>query len=242
MSADYSLYYAHYHPDTPEHLEAHTSWLRGWLDPLVGNDFKSPALDIGCGFGYALLALRRTGFEQVSGIELSPQQAERARKQGLEITVTDDTTAEVGKHRDKFGVVLLLDVLEHVPKEVQVSLLKAIHQSLKPGGRLVVSVPNSSSILATRWRYNDYTHHTSFTEVSLRVVLREAGFDDVFIDNQKGLGRLPKWIWLRKERVALRRWLIRWFWLQVHRAELGADDIGAISLELNLHAVAKKSP
>lgn len=241
MPSDYSLYYAHYHPDTPEHVAAHTAWLRGWLAPLVGTDFKSPALDIGCGFGFALLALKQMGFESVSGIELSPQQAERARKFGVDVTVTTDTTAEVAQHQEKFGTILLIDVLEHVPLDAQLPLLKAILGALKPGGRLIVSVPNASSILAARWRYNDYTHTTSFTEVSLRYALHNAGFNDVFVDNQKGLSRMPKKLWQRKERLAFRRWFIRWFWLQVHRAELGADDIGAISLELNLHAVAKKA-
>lgn len=54
---------------------------------------------------------------------------------------------------------------------------------MKPGGGLIVMVPNAQSNTGCYWAYEDFTHHTMFTSGSLYYVLRSAGFSDVeFLD------------------------------------------------------------
>ena len=208
------------------------------LTDILPAERDLPIVDVGCGHGFALEALRRLGFTKLLGLEISKEQAAVARRHGFEVALVTDTSEWLGAHCSEFKLVLVLDVLEHVAVSSQIAFLRGIKNCLLPGGRLIVQVPNANSILAARWRYNDYTHSSSFTEHSLYFVLRNAGFDDIRIDASKGIGSLPKKLWRPQSRQALRRYLVRWMWLQVFKAELPWEAIDRISFDLNLKAIA----
>jgi SAM-dependent methyltransferase len=78
-----------------------------------------------------------------------------------------------------FDLVFMMDVLEHMGKHEQVLTLSAVSKLLAQDGRLIVSVPNANSTLGLRWRYGDWTHEVSFTELSLDFLLLNTGFRDV---------------------------------------------------------------
>ena len=238
---DYSIYYGRFHDDTEEHAENMAVSMKSMLEPSVPVDRESPILDIGCGYGFALRALRHLGFTQLKGLEISPQQAERCRKAGFEVEVADDTIPWLKENAGQFAFVVLLDVLEHVPVASQIEFARAVHGVLKPGGKLILTVPNANAILSARWRYNDYTHHSSFTEHTLYFVLKNAGFDVIQIDAEKGIGPFPRRLWKRSAWPAIRKWIVRWCWLQVFKAELSWEKLDQISFELNLKATATKS-
>lgn len=239
MTCDYSIHYQRFHDNSETHAMEMAEWLGIYLKEDLPEDRSSPALDVGCGFGFALRALRVSGFSDVRGIEISEHQAEIARRGGFEVAVVSDTIAHLQKHRGQFGLILLLDVLEHVPVPLQIEHSRAIREALRPGGRLIATVPNANSPLAARWRYIDFTHYSSFTEHSLFFVLSNAGFGKIKMDNSKGIGGFPKRWWQKEQRDALRRWLVRYAWLQVFKAELHpSEKLGDICFELNLKAVA----
>ena len=96
---DYSIHYSRFHDDSEEHAEAMAKLLKSMLEPQVPTDRQSPILDIGCGYGFALRALRHLGFKQLKGLEISPQQAERCRKAGFEVEVTEDTASMAKEKR-----------------------------------------------------------------------------------------------------------------------------------------------
>jgi SAM-dependent methyltransferase len=95
-------------------------------------------LDLGCAFGFGtrLLARRYRAF----GHDLSAGYVERARRSVPEATFTIGPAHSVPYPDEFFDGVLLLDVLEHVPDERVV--IDEIGRVLRPGGRLIVSVPN----------------------------------------------------------------------------------------------------
>lgn len=239
MNYDYSIYYKRFHEDSESHAMEMADWLHGYLGDVLPENRSIPILDVGCGFGFALRAMRAAGFTNVQGLEVSPDQAEIARRAGFEVSLVADTGAFLRQCKDRFGVILLLDVLEHVPVAFQIDLLRAIREVLEVGGRLILTVPNANSPLAARWRYNDYTHCSSFTEHSLFFVLRNAGFGVIKMDNSKGIGAFPRRWWQREQRNALRKWLVRFSWLQVFKAELHAsENVDELCFELNLKALA----
>jgi SAM-dependent methyltransferase len=238
---DYSLHYSRFHDDSEEHAEAMARWMMDLIKPNLPARRDIRVLDIGCGFGFGLRALRAMGFSNVMGLETSSQQAARSRAAGFQVEVVQDSTRWLLDHAEQFGLVLLFDVLEHVPVADQICFVKAVHQCIQPQGRLLLTVPNANSILASRWRHIDFTHYTSFTEHSLDFVLRNGGFEDICIDNAKGIGRFPRRLWRRSAWPALRRWLVRWCWLQVFEAEVPWEKIDDISFELNLKAMAIKA-
>lgn len=73
-------------------------------------------------------------------------------------------------------VVLATETLEHVPEPP--AFLAEAHRALKPGGRLIITVP-----FAARWHYIPYDYWR-FTPSSLRMLLEQAGFEDVVVNGR----------------------------------------------------------
>lgn len=241
MRIDYTRYYNKWHPNTTEHQEYMNSYYRRVLGARLPDDRNARILDVGCGSGMALAALRKMGYSRLSGVEFSPEQADAARKKGFEVTQTEDTVGFLRGRRGEFDLVLALDVLEHIPAPGQLDFVAAICGSLCPQGRLLCTVPNANSVLASRWRYNDWTHHFSFTEHSLDFLLYNAGFDPISVHPAEFHERPRLW-WLP---VGGSRhwWALRFFrfWRRLEMmAELGPEQGRSVPLSLNLLAVAVK--
>ncbi len=243
MKFDYTHYYQRYHPDTPEHRRAMVQYCNRVLAPFLPVSKDAHVLDIGSGGGFALLALREAGFQNIEGVESDEGQANRCRKLDLHVRKIDDTIAFLESVKSDYSLVLLFDVLEHFPREQQLLMLQAIHAALKPGGRLVCTVPNANSTLAARWRYNDWTHHTSYTEISLDFLLHHAGFEQPEISAIEFNVRPTLW-WIPFAGGARHWWafrLVRFFRRIVAMAELGPEQGRSIPLSLNLLGTGVKA-
>ena len=238
---DYTVHYSRFHDETDLHAAGMAAWQLNLIAPYAPDDRSINVLDIGCGFGFTLRALTKLGFSNIEGVEISPTQARVASKAGFNVHITDDTERFLRDRPAKYGFILLMDVLEHLPVPRQIDLLKALYFSLIPGGRVLLTVPNANAILAARWRYIDFTHFSSFTEHTMYFVLKNAGFDNLSISAEKGIGRFPRRIWTRENWPQIRKWIVRWCWLQVFKAEIPWERLDEISFELNLTAVATKA-
>lgn len=237
---DYSIQYSIFHDGTNENNVESIKYNRNILESYLDIPRESKILDVGCGFGYSLFALKELGFTNIQGFEVSTEQAQQCVKNGFNVATEQDSIQWLNSRENEFDVILLLDVLEHVPVDLQIDFLRAIYKALKKSGKLVISVPNSSSILSSRWKYNDYTHYSSFTEHSLYFVLKNAGFNIINIECGKGLGKLYFRFWKKSGWKKFRRRFIRWCWLQVFEAEIPFENIENISFELNLMSEAIK--
>lgn len=113
----------------------------------------SRVLDLGCAFGFGTrLPARRF---KTYGHDLSAPYIERARRSLPDVTFTVGPADSVPYPDAFFDAVLLLDVLEHVPDDAAV--LREIARVLRPGGTLILSVPNQG-ILARFDSLNVYHH------------------------------------------------------------------------------------
>ncbi len=150
---------------------------------LVGGG--KDVLDLGCATGYLAEALGARGC-RVSGVEYVAEAAERARPFLEQLVVGDlntlDLVGELGAER--FDVLVFGDVLEHLADPYAV--LRRALELLRPGGSVVISVPNVAhgslrlALLQGRWRYTetgllDRTHIRFFTRASLNELLRSSG-------------------------------------------------------------------
>lgn len=115
--------------------------LRMWrkrLDTIERLSPRERLLDVGCATGTFLQVARNRGWK-VQGTEFSPYAATVARDLlGTDVFCGDLTDA--GYDECFFDVVTFWHVLEHLPDPMR--YLKEAHRILKPGGRLVVAVPN----------------------------------------------------------------------------------------------------
>jgi SAM-dependent methyltransferase len=243
MSLAYSRFYAKYHPDNPEHRRGLTLLHQRMLLPHLPADRSAPILDVGCGRGFALQDLAAAGYTDLRGIETDPGQAEAARAQGVDATLVENSETYLVAHPGRFAAVILIDVLEHVPREAQPGFLRAIAQSLRPGGRLVCCVPNASSAVASHWFHNDYTHVWAFTEHSLGGLLEQTGFTGVRFSGPELFPRPRFTFWLPTPR-AIAWWLrclTRWRQRAALIGELGWARGRTTLLTPNLLAVADKA-
>ena len=134
-------------------------------------------LDLGCGRGVILGALADRGFE-VHGVEISLEAA-RGADPRAEIRIAP-RLADAGYPAAHFDEVVIWHVLEHL-HDPKGALLEA-NRILRPGGRLVVAVPNLSSLQArwagAAWFHLDLPRHLwHFPLASLRRLLSDCGFE-----------------------------------------------------------------
>ncbi len=133
-------------------------------------------LDIGCGTGLFLHLAHEAGL-YVRGIELSDSAVEYARaRYGLDVHHGTLKNAELPD--ESFDIVTMWHVLEHLPNPVEA--LRRVARVLRPGGLLLLGVPNIDSIEARifgrRWFSLDAPRHLShFTPHTLAAVLNAAG-------------------------------------------------------------------
>ncbi|MEO6875270.1 MAG: class I SAM-dependent methyltransferase [Opitutaceae bacterium] len=237
---NYPRYYGRWHNDSPEHLVRMVRYFGGRLKPHLPTDHHARVLDVGCGMGFALETLRGLGFSSIEGIECDATQADATRARGFASAHVIDTTAWLQARPDHYDVVLLMDVLEHIPRDAQFDFLSAIHAALKVGGRIICSVPNANSTLGTRQRYMDWTHHTSFTEHSLDFALHHGGFHQIRVLADDGPAKRLPWLPLWRRRW----WYVRGFFRTVRRwqlmGEFGPEEGRRAPLSPNLLGLAVK--
>ena len=133
-------------------------------------------LDVGCGRGITLRALADAGCE-THGFEVS-KHALRGIDPRVQVTVAN-SLAQAGYPGGHFDGVLLWHVLEHVPDPSGV--LREAWRILKPGGVVIVAVPNYSSLQATwsgaAWFHLDPPRHLyHFPITALEQLITTVGF------------------------------------------------------------------
>lgn len=180
--------------------------LPAYLKQVLPADRGCTILDIGCGFGQMLRALRDEGYQSLAGIDVAQGAVQACRAEGHDVTQVESIAGFCQKGGRRYDFIIMSHVLEHIEKSEIVATLDAIRTHLlNDGGALVVMTPNAQSHTGCYWAYEDFTHTTIFTAGSLYFVLRSAGFQQVeFIDpagcaGSSALGRI------------LRRALVCWY-------------------------------
>jgi 2-polyprenyl-3-methyl-5-hydroxy-6-metoxy-1,4-benzoquinol methylase len=134
-------------------------------------------LEIGCASGAFLHAMAQKGWD-VQGIEFSQKAADAARRLGHAVQVgTIESAADPQKPYD---AIVGWMVFEHLQDPVQ--CLRKLHSWVKPGGWLVLSVPDAGSWEFTFFKDAWYSlslpmHLFHFTPSTLRTVLSAGGWE-----------------------------------------------------------------
>jgi len=168
MNSTYELYY---HQQEEQHW-----WFKARRE-IVFNliqkmrlPHEAAILDVGCSGGPLMLALRATGYQNLTGIDVSESGIELARQRGLaNVSVMDGSNLAFA---DKsFDLLIASDVLEHIENEE--AALREWVRVLRPGGTLLVFVPAHSYLWS---QHDEINHHfRRYSAQHLRTVLRTAG-------------------------------------------------------------------
>ena len=241
QSIDYTAYYSKWHPPTLEHRNSMEKFYCSLLKEHLRDLTELSVLDVGCGMGFALLGCKALGCKSAQGIDIDRGQCELALANGLEVTHTADPLVFLANHQEEYDLLLCMDVIEHIDVSAQLQFCQALRSAIRPGGRFLCTVPNANSSLASRWRYIDWTHRSSFTEHSLVFLLQMAGFQKPRVMEMEFMNR-PRCTWLPIK--GARHWWAFKFFRAFRRleamAELGPAQGRAIPLSLNLIAVAER--
>lgn len=148
---------------------------RDILDSVIRRVVRPPAkariLEIGCGTGHNLKMFSRFG--RVEATELN-ETARKLASDRLGRKVRSAALPDLSMFKSSsFDLVALLDVLEHIPDDRQA--LRAILELLKPGGKLLVTVPGNPWM----WSAHDVSHHhhRRYRKAQLRRLAEEAGYE-----------------------------------------------------------------
>jgi 2-polyprenyl-3-methyl-5-hydroxy-6-metoxy-1,4-benzoquinol methylase len=176
---EYQEYYVHY----PVKQSTHSSHHFARLAIGTGEDI----LDLGCGRGVLAEEFVKKG-NHVTGVDVLPPdmvspELKRYIQESFYIRGLSAVKEKLGESR--FDKVLLLDVIEHIPDSE--GIVRACRDLLRPGGQVVISVPNVANIsvrimlLFGRFDYMargimDRTHYRFFTRKSIRSAIEEQGF------------------------------------------------------------------
>ena len=164
-----------------DRMAAHDSthwWYRARRDILAdyltregGLPEHARILEIGCGTGHNLPML--ASFGTVEAIEIDPAAREIASLR-LGRAVGDAPLPVLpGVERGAYDLIAVLDVVEHI--EDDVAALTAMAACLKPGGKILITVP------AHQWLWSAHDavnhHHRRYSKKSLAVAIRAAGLE-----------------------------------------------------------------
>ena len=150
----------------------------GWFGSLPRHVKDGRVLDVGCGSGYWLATLQQLWAWELWGVEPSPLACQIARKHGIAHVIESDLP-QANLPENFFDVVRIWHVLEHASSPCQV--LDEAYRVLKPGGLLIVGVPNAGSLMfklfRAYWFHLDLPRHLfHFSKSVLVKVVREAKF------------------------------------------------------------------
>jgi O-antigen chain-terminating methyltransferase len=140
-----------------------------------------PVLDVGCGRGEFLELCREAGIP-ARGIDTDAGMVSACRDGGLDVEQAD-ALAYLEKVADgTLGGIFCSQVIEHVPGDALVALVRLAHAKLRPGAVLLCETPNPACLTVFSGAfYVDLTHVKPIHPEAARFVLEAAGFRDVEI-------------------------------------------------------------
>ena len=222
---NYAYQYCNWHSDTEESCNADIQFAQELFKThnIFPKDKDSKVLEIGCGMGRFLLMLKQQGYKNLTGIDIDQSQIDVAKNAGLNVFLSD-AIQWLESTTEKFDVIYFFDVLEHIEKSVQLKFLKYVHSHLNDDGMIAFTVPNAIAPSGMFYRYIDFTHVISYTDISLNFILNNANFHYIQVRPQ------------HKESKHILE--IKQPWAKIYKYEFGLQDV---ILTPNLVCVALKN-
>ncbi|MGY8769827.1 MAG: class I SAM-dependent methyltransferase [Pirellulales bacterium] len=151
-------------------------------------------LDIGAGGGEFVYLAQQQGYD-ASGIEPNQGYAEYARKE-YEANISNVGLQDYILPDESLDLITMFHVLEHL--ESPAVVVQKLVQSLKPGGKLLIEVPNVNCTRSSPWYKWHVGHLYHFNLCTLEALGRQAGLKPLYVWESK-LGGLAKCVFQKVE-------------------------------------------
>jgi O-antigen biosynthesis protein len=175
----YDIDGAHYTYKRDDPYSSHSQILE-WIE----RERPDEVLEVGTATGYLSAEMTKRGCV-VTGVESDPEMAKIAQQHCHRMIVGDAEQLDF-LSLGKYDAIVLGDVVEHLRNPQQ--FLQRMAQQLKPGGKVLMSLPNVANIwvrlnlLFGRFNYSrvgilDETHLRFFTLASSKRIANDSGLD-----------------------------------------------------------------
>ena len=132
----------------------------GFVRQVAMGGPASVVVDVGCGYGRTLRALRSSGIEAI-GVDVNASIVEHNRREGLRCM----TTSEFAGSSLQVDVMIMSHVIEHFDPEKLLDFMDGHLDRLRPGGHLIVATP----LLHARF-HDDFDHVKPYHPTGLTMV------------------------------------------------------------------------
>jgi SAM-dependent methyltransferase len=154
--------------------------IRSVIARYLPQDRSARIVDLACGSGAYLHYLRSSGYTNISGVDVSPEQIGLAHLLEIRNAQCRDMLSELQEmDSESIDAILAIDILEHLGNDELFEVVDEIFRVLKKGGSCVAHVPNAEGLYGMRVRYADLTHERAFAPKSARQLFLAIGFNDV---------------------------------------------------------------
>ncbi|ABP67272.1 Methyltransferase type 11 [Caldicellulosiruptor saccharolyticus DSM 8903] len=119
--------------ENPRHL-----YIKNRLKELIKPYYS--VLDCGCGIGIISEYIKNMGVKEVIGIDISHENINYACETIKDVIFLEGDIVEINLNK-KFDVILMIDVLEHIPLEKYPQLFCNLKRHLKESGYVYMSIP-----------------------------------------------------------------------------------------------------
>lgn len=148
---------------------------------FLPSDKTTQIFDIGCGVGFFLYFLEQEGYQNYTGIDISDEQIQQAKKVCKGRLLQYDLFDFLNENTELYDFVIMRHVLEHFKKDEIFNVLKRVNSIMSKEGVLLIEVPNAGSpIFGSYFRYSDFTHEIGFTLESLEDILLANEFNIIY--------------------------------------------------------------
>ncbi len=156
---------------------------------LIENGMKSnhSVLEIGCGIGtLSLFICSKLKKGKLTGVDISRETIEQNKTRykhlnNVEFIVSDMTDFSID---EKYDIIILPDVLEHIPIEAHDNIFKTIKNLIKPDGFIFINIPNPYALEYLHVHHKELLQiidQPIYTNILLNTVYKY----DFYIDNLK---------------------------------------------------------
>lgn len=116
----------------------------GWVKRF-GVKSNDAVLEVGCGIGtFTSLLATQVRYGKILAVDISPKSIDIARQKlsgfnNITLLAADITFTEMG---GTYDVIILPDVLEHIPIDAHTKLFAKLATLIKPNGYILIHIPN----------------------------------------------------------------------------------------------------
>lgn len=138
-------------------------------------------LDLGCGMGGFVKLLLAQG-NDAYGVDSDPGCIETCRSHNLPVVEADVVDYLNHVEPGSLDAIFSAHLVEHLPYQVTLDVIRLAHQALRPGGRLLLVTPNPRAPISHLEMYHLHFGHIAFYPADLLgFFMKHVGFDIIHL-------------------------------------------------------------